>query len=53
MSQVRPWQALDQIAQAVPDACRQHIVIIGSLAADYAFFGEDERMAELFKEQSG
>lgn len=45
MSDVRPWQALDRIAQAVPPSCRPHIVIIGSLAAGYAFFGEHEQMA--------
>ncbi len=45
MSEVRPWEALERIAQAVPQSCRPHIVIIGSLAAGYAFFGEDDRMA--------
>lgn len=45
MSDVRPWEALERIARAVPESCRPHIVIIGSLAAGYAFFGEDEQMA--------
>lgn len=44
MSDVRPWEALERIANAVPESCRPHIVIIGSLAAGYAFFGENEQM---------
>lgn len=45
MSQVRPWEALERIARAVPESCRPHMVIVGSLAAGYAFFRESDQMA--------
>lgn len=41
MTRVSPQQVLSQVAAAVPESCRQYIVIIGSLAAGYHFFGND------------
>lgn len=45
MSQVTPSKVLTEVAAAVPAACRENIVIIGSLAAGYHFFGYDESKA--------
>jgi len=33
MSQLSPHTVLSQVAAAVPENCRHHIIIIGSLAA--------------------
>lgn len=33
------------MAEAVPEECRNNIVIIGSLAAAYAYFGDNDQMA--------
>ena len=41
MSQVSPSQIFQEVANAIPDSCRENIVIIGSLAAGYHFFGDD------------
>lgn len=41
MKFVSPAAVLKQIAAAVPDDCREHIIIIGSLAAGYYFFGDN------------
>ena len=45
MSQLSPITVLRQVSAAVPASCRANIVIIGSLAAAYAFFREDESRA--------
>lgn len=45
MSQVTPSKVLAAVSAAVPAACRENIVIIGSLAAGYHFFGDDESKA--------
>lgn len=45
MSQITPSKVLAEVSFAVPAACRENIVIIGSLAAGYHFFGEDESKA--------
>jgi hypothetical protein len=45
MSQVTPSKVLAEVSAAVPAACRENIVIIGSLAAGYHFFGDDESKA--------
>lgn len=45
MSQITPSKVLAEVSSAVPAACRENIVIIGSLAAGYHFFGEDESKA--------
>lgn len=41
MSNLSPAVVLAQVADSVPDACRKNIVIIGSLAAGYHFFREN------------
>jgi len=41
MSHISPKEVLSQVAAAVPTACRENIVVIGSPAAGYHFFGED------------
>jgi len=45
MSQVTPSKVLAEVSAAVPTACRENIVTIGSLAAGYHFFGDDESKA--------
>jgi len=45
MSQIPPSKVLTEVRDAVPADCRKHIVIIGSLAAGYHFFGEDKSKA--------
>ena len=45
MSHVKPSEVLKQVADAVPEDCRENIVIIGSLAAAYAYFGDNDKMA--------
>lgn len=45
MSQVSPSKVLAEVAAAVPGACRENIVVIGSLAAGYHFFGDDPTKA--------
>jgi len=45
MSHISPKEVLSQVAAAVPTACRENIVVIGSLAAGYHFFGEDPTKA--------
>jgi hypothetical protein len=45
MSRVSPKEVLSQVAAAVPESCRENIVVIGSLAAGYHFFGEDPTKA--------
>jgi hypothetical protein len=41
MSPLSPSTVLSEVAAAVPEICRQNIIVIGSLAAGYHFFGED------------
>lgn len=38
---VSPQEVLLQVANALPQDCRQDVIIIGSLAAGYHFFSED------------
>lgn len=45
MSQLTPAKVLAEVAAAVPASCRENIVIIGSLAAGYHFFGSDPSKA--------
>ena len=45
MSQISPSKVLAEVAAAVPPACRENVVIIGSLAAGYHFFQNDESKA--------
>lgn len=39
-----PGAVLDQLAAAVPEDFRENIVVIGSLAAGYHFFGDNPRL---------
>ena len=39
MSLLTPAKIIAQVSRAVPADCREHIIIIGSLAAGYHFFG--------------
>jgi hypothetical protein len=41
---VSPARALREIADAIPEDCRDHIVIIGSLAVGYHYFGSRAEM---------
>ncbi len=45
MSHVSPKEVLSHVAAAVPGTCRKNIVVIGSLAAGYHFFGDDPTKA--------
>ena len=44
MKLVSPKRVLEQIAQAIPADCRENIIIIGSLATGYHFFGHNAAM---------
>ena len=41
MSGLAPAEVLAQVSEALPEACRKHIIVIGSLAAGYSFFAGD------------
>lgn len=41
MTPLTPEAVMSQIAAALPDDCRPHVIIIGSLAAGYHFFSGD------------
>lgn len=42
MNLVSPAKVLGQVVAAIPVECRPHVIIIGSLAAGYHFFGDDD-----------
>ncbi len=44
MSDVSPARVIGEIADAIPADCREHMIIIGSLAAGYHFFGNDSNL---------
>lgn len=41
---VSPAKVIERLAAAVPEECRGNIVVIGSLAAGYRYFGHDENL---------
>ncbi len=41
---ISPHAVLERIAHAIPEECRENIIVIGSLAAGYHFFGSDPRI---------
>jgi hypothetical protein len=44
MTPLSPEEVLKQIVEALPQECRDHVIIIGSLAAgDHFFSGDPER----------
>src|SRR5688572_20293784 len=44
MIPISPRAALQQVAAAIPEDCRENLVIVGSLAAGFHFFGDDPQM---------
>ena len=44
MAEITPEDVLKAVAQAVPVDCLANIIVIGSLAAGYHFFGENRDM---------
>ncbi len=45
MKHVKPVDSLQQVAAAMPEVCRKNLVVIGSLAAGYAFSSEYSQIA--------
>lgn len=45
MKHVKPVDSLQQLAAAIPEFCRKNVVIIGSLAAGYAFASKYPQIA--------
>lgn len=45
MNEVKPVEVIGRVVGAIPSECRENIVIIGSLAAAYAYFGDNHLMA--------
>lgn len=41
MNLISPRSALEKIAAAIPEDCKENLVVIGSLAAGYYFFGDN------------
>lgn len=41
MTLLSPGDVLSQVARALPEACRQDVIVIGSLAAGYYFFADE------------
>ena len=50
MTALPPDSIMRQIAEAMPEKCRGDIIIIGSLAAGYHFFGDDPEAAVTTKD---
>jgi len=45
MNGLTPADVLAQVSAALPEHCRKHIIVIGSLAAGYSFFAGDSTKA--------
>ncbi len=41
MSDIRPDQVLERVAESIPSECRSTMIVIGSLAAGYHFFARE------------
>ncbi len=44
MKEIKPIEVIRKVAGALPSECGENIVIIGSLAAAYAYLGDDQNM---------
>lgn len=44
-NELTPAQVMEQVARAIPEDCRSNLIIIGSLAAGYHYFGNDRSKA--------
>jgi hypothetical protein len=44
MSNVSPAAVISEIAYAIPPECREHVIVVGSLAAGFHFFGKDTEL---------
>jgi len=44
MNLISPRATLEQLAAAVPEDCRENLVVVGSLAAGYYFFGANSQL---------
>ncbi len=42
---VSPKKVLEKIAEAIPKDCKKHIIVIGSLAVGYHYFGDNHNMS--------
>ncbi len=45
MMELSPRETLQQVSEALPEDCRENLVVVGSLAAGFHFFGEDPNRA--------
>ena len=45
MNHIKPKEVLEKVVDAIPEDCRENIVVIGSLAAAYAYFGNNNKMS--------
>lgn len=44
MNLISPRAALEQLANTIPEDCRENLVVVGSLAAGYHFFGKNPKL---------
>src|ERR1051325_3323118 len=44
MPLIAPLIVLKQVAEAIPENCRENIIVVGSLAAGYYFFANDPNL---------
>ena len=45
LKSVKPRVALQQIADAIPEGCHAHMIVIGSLAVGYRYYANNEEIA--------
>ena len=53
MSNLPARRVMQQVAEAIPRECHNEIIIVGSLAAGYHFFGKDSKGAVTTKDVDG